>query len=269
MSQLYIAGSGGGGGGGDVNTLTGDVGGAISPDGGGNITLAGGTNFNTSGAGNTITFNLDDAITLATSVSSPLYTVASGDIVLNMTDDAGATYVSFTNNSDVEVASIDSLGNAIFNSVTGDINVSGATQYAVAVYGASGALSEVSGVGTSGQVLTSNGAGMNPTWQDAASSDTVVTTDIDNTDSPYAALSTDVFISADVSAAAITVQLPNAPSTGRFFYVKDVAGNAATFNITVTTVGGAVNIDGATTFVMNTDYESGSFVFNGTSYSVF
>lgn len=48
----------------DVDTLTGDGGGAISPAGG-NITLAGGTNVTTSGAGSTITFNLDAAPTLA------------------------------------------------------------------------------------------------------------------------------------------------------------------------------------------------------------
>jgi len=57
---------------GDVETLTGDAGGAISPTAG-NITLAGGTNIGTSGAGSTITINLDSAITLATSVTSPVY----------------------------------------------------------------------------------------------------------------------------------------------------------------------------------------------------
>ena len=45
-----------GGGSSDVNTLTGDSGGAISPTGG-TITLAGGTGLSTSGSGNTITFN--------------------------------------------------------------------------------------------------------------------------------------------------------------------------------------------------------------------
>ena len=51
----------------DVDTLTGDGGGAISPLAG-NITLAGGTNITTAGAANTITYNLDNAIALATSV---------------------------------------------------------------------------------------------------------------------------------------------------------------------------------------------------------
>jgi hypothetical protein len=63
--------------------------------------------------------------------------------------------------------------------------------------------------------------------------------------------------------------LPNAPSTGRSYVVKDTAGGAATHNITVTTVGGSVNIDGSTSFVMNTNYESVELIFNGTAYEIF
>ena len=104
----------------DVDTLTGDGGGAISPAAG-NITLAGGTNITTAGAGSTITFNLDAAITLATSVTSALYTTAAAsdllitaaagqDVVIKMGDNAAANKVSFTDTDDAEVASIDSDG---------------------------------------------------------------------------------------------------------------------------------------------------------------
>lgn len=104
----------------DVDTLTGDSGGAISPAAG-NITLAGGTNITSVGAANTVTFNLDAAITLATSVTSALYTTAAAsdllitsaagqDVVIKMGDAAAANKVSFTDNADVEVASIDSNG---------------------------------------------------------------------------------------------------------------------------------------------------------------
>ncbi|KKK78541.1 hypothetical protein LCGC14_2842550, partial [marine sediment metagenome] len=104
----------------DVDTLTGDGGGAISPAGG-NITLAGGTNITTAGAVNTITYNLDAAITLATSVTSPLYTAGAGvdtfieavagqDIVFNMADNAGATNVLFTDSDNATVFSVDSNG---------------------------------------------------------------------------------------------------------------------------------------------------------------
>ena len=87
--------------------------------------------------------------------------------------------------------------------------------------------------------------------------------------SPYTALSTDYYISADVTAGVVSILLPNAPTTGRTFIVKDKVGLAATSNITVTTVGGAVTIDGATSFVLNTAYESISVLFNGVSYEVF
>ena len=111
----------------DVDTLTGDGGGAISPAGG-NITLAGGTNITTAGAGSTITFNLDAAISLATSVTSPIYTTSAADmninaaagqdIILKMGDAAGANKVSFQDSTSSEVASIDSLGAWTFGAIT-------------------------------------------------------------------------------------------------------------------------------------------------------
>ncbi len=86
---------------------------------------------------------------------------------------------------------------------------------------------------------------------------------------PYVVLVTDQFISVDCSGGAITIQLPNAATSGQVFIIKDRTGSAATNNITVTTVGGAVNIDGATTFVMNTAYQSIEVIGNGSTYEVF
>lgn len=103
----------------------------------------------------------------------------------------------------------------------------------------------------------------------ATSSVTAHYTGVNHAASPYTVLSTDYYISADVTAGVITILLPNAPTTGRVFVVKDKVGLAATSNITVTTVGGAVTIDGATSFVMNTAYESVQLIFNGTSYEIF
>lgn len=94
-------------------------------------------------------------------------------------------------------------------------------------------------------------------------------TALTNASSPYVVLSTDEYLSCDVSLGVLTIRLPDAPTTGRVVIVKDSGGDSATNNITVTTVGGAVNIDGATTFVMNTAYEATNFLFNGTSYEVF
>lgn len=87
--------------------------------------------------------------------------------------------------------------------------------------------------------------------------------------SPYTALATDVYISADVTGGAITIRLPNAPTAQRVFIVKDQIGNALVRNITVTTVGGAVLIDGAASKVINTNYGFISVIFNGLSYELF
>lgn len=94
-------------------------------------------------------------------------------------------------------------------------------------------------------------------------------TAIDNTDSPYTVLYTDSYISVDSSGGAVTIRLPNAPFTKKVFTVKDRTGSAATNNITVTTLGGAVSIDAGTSFVMNNNYSSTRLVFNGTSYEIF
>ncbi len=87
--------------------------------------------------------------------------------------------------------------------------------------------------------------------------------------SPYVVLTTDEYISVNSSGGAIVVQLPNAATLGQAFIVKDRTGSAATNSITITTVGGAVTIDGATTFVMNTNYQAVQIMGNGTSYELF
>lgn len=95
---------------------------------------------------------------------------------------------------------------------------------------------------------------------------------IDNGDSPYTVLDTDVCIVADSSLGTITVRLPNIPFQGRVFFIKDIAGSSAANNITVTTVGGVVNIDATPSFVMNTNYQSIQVVFSldgiGSHYSI-
>jgi hypothetical protein len=111
----------------DVDTITGDSGGALSPTAG-NMIIAGGTNITTAGAGSTITVNMDAAITLATSVTSPIYTVGAAadmninsatgqDIIMKMGDNAGANKVSFTDSDDAEVFAVDSNGALTFSSL--------------------------------------------------------------------------------------------------------------------------------------------------------
>lgn len=95
----------------------------------------------------------------------------------------------------------------------------------------------------------------------------LVYTNIDST--PYVVFLQQEFLSVDTSTLAITVQLPDVPVLGKVFVIKDRIGDAATRNITVTTVTGATLIDGAATFVMNTAFQSIQLIGNGLSYEVF
>jgi len=94
-------------------------------------------------------------------------------------------------------------------------------------------------------------------------------TTVNHAQSPYTVLSTDEYISCDPSSGTISILLPNAPTTYREFVIKDRTGNASTSNISVTTVGGAVTIDGQTTYTLSGNYGSISLLFNGTSYEVY
>ncbi len=102
----------------------------------------------------------------------------------------------------------------------------------------------------------------------ATSSRIVAYTYVNNAASPYTVLSTDYYISCDVTGGVISILLPNAPTTGRIFVIKDKVGLSFTSNITVTTVGGAVLIDGATSYTMNVNYSAINLLFDGTTYQV-
>lgn len=146
------------------------------------------------------------------------------------------------------------------------------TAYSVICAGttATGAFQNVSGVGTSGQVLTSNGASALPTWQPAGGGSSLLTiTSVSFGASPYTVLTADQFLAVQTSGGAISILLPNAPTTGRVIYIKDSNGAAATSNISITTVGGTVTIDGQTTYKIQANYGSINVVFDGTNYEVF
>lgn len=105
----------------DVDQLKGDTGTATPA--GGIINILGGTNITTTGAsptGDDLTVALDAAISLATSVTSPIYTTsaaamninsaANQNIIMQMGDAAGVQKISFEDSGSVEVASLDSDG---------------------------------------------------------------------------------------------------------------------------------------------------------------
>ncbi len=91
----------------------------------------------------------------------------------------------------------------------------------------------------------------------------------DDGDSPYSTLATDYVIGGDTSVDVLTIDLTSTTVTaGRTVIVKDVGGNAGTNNITITTEG-AETIDGAASFVINTNYESVSLVSDGTNWFIY
>jgi hypothetical protein len=67
-------------------------------------------------------------------------------------------------------------------------------------------------------------------------------------------------------AGLSSVVLPVSP-IGTVFIIKDISGLAATNIITVTATGGVL-IDGAVSALINTNYGSLTFIFNGTQWNI-
>jgi hypothetical protein len=82
----------------------------------------------------------------------------------------------------------------------------------------------------------------------------------------YTVLVTDFIVSVTDTSAVRTISLPNAPTTNQFFVIKDESGAASVNNISITTVGGTITLDGLTTQKIISNYGSISFYFNGTNY---
>ncbi len=82
---------------------------------------------------------------------------------------------------------------------------------------------------------------------------------------PYTTLPQDGVILVDSSSARTIVPLAS-PTTGQMHRIKDNVGSAAANNITITPSG--KNIDGAASFVINTNYGSVDIVYNGTEWSI-
>lgn len=70
----------------------------------------------------------------------------------------------------------------------------------------------------------------------------------------------------NTSGAGVTVTLPADPDAGQWVRVKDVAGNADNYPITVAGVG--VTIDGNDTYLINTNYQATMFIWNGAEWSI-
>ncbi len=197
MSQIGFFGGSGGGGGGTLNTLTGNTG--VATASGGNINVEGGigSNITTTGSSNNLNISIsgttDHAVQVGNSTGS-LTSVAvgtTGQVLTGVTGGSptfqspAASSISITGNSGGALTGNSFTftggttgllfsGASTTETLTGTLVVanggtgdSSFTAYSVITGGttSTGPLQNVSGVGTSGQVLTSNGAGALPSWQ--------------------------------------------------------------------------------------------------------
>lgn len=227
------------------------------------LTLTGGTGIDTSGAGAVATFAVAATVPLsvgtdgtAATPAANAFTIAGGD---GITTSASGATVTVTLDNPVTVA-LGGSGRAT------------ATEYAVICGGTTttGAHQSIASVGTSGQVLTSNGAAALPTFQDAASGG--LTAPLTGT---YRVVSsaddlenTDYFVAVDTTGGAFTLGLlETSMSTPQFFAIKDIAGNCGTDNLTITPSAG--NIDGSASFVLNADYGAINLVYDGTDFWIY
>lgn len=215
-----------------------------------------------------------------------IQTSLSMGTVASLTGDGGGA-VGPDGASNIDILggnNITTTGNPGANSIT--IDVTGTTDHGVQVGNATGSLTSLA-VGTDGQVLL-GATGADPAFATLTSTGGTIsftaganTLNLESVDtmrsitsvasgaSPYTVLSSDDYISCDVSAAILSLEFPDAPATGTAYTIKDATGNASTFNITITTVGGVVTFDGNTSVAMNTDYEAMNIIFNGTSYEIY
>ncbi len=255
---------------GSVETLTSNTGGAVPP-------LAG--NINVVGDGVTITGVGNPATNTIT-----LSLIGGQAAVDSLTGNSGgAVFPAANGNINVvgdPTNNITVVGNPGANTLTA--SVTGTTNHSLLLGNAAGSISSL-GVAANGQlpigsvgadpVLATLTAGTGVTIVNGAGSITISAAGTDTynyvnvTTSPYVVQPTDQYLSVN-TAIAITVQLPNAPATGKTFIIKDRTGGAAANNITVTTVGGVVTIDGSTSFAMNTAFESISLIFGVSGYEV-
>ena len=81
---------------------------------------------------------------------------------------------------------------------------------------------------------------------------------------PFTPTSQQYFLCVDVAGPA-TIRLPTSV-VGKVYVVKDCDGDAAINPITITAIGST--IDGSASAIINTNYGSLSFVFNGSEWSI-
>ena len=218
------------------------------------------------------------------SQAGKIFSTSGGSSFVNtLTGNSGGAVPPTGGNIDIEGDGIVTVtGNPGTSTLT--ISLDG-TPDALAVYDATGELNEV-GPLNDGQILIGDTGGAPVVGSITSTGGTISvslgagtinlessgTTILDYTNvntSPYVVLTTDTYLSVDCSVIPIVLEFPNAATSGRSWIVKDRTGSANAQNITLTTVGGVVNIDGSPTYIMNTQYAATSIIGNGSTYELY
>jgi hypothetical protein len=253
----FIAGTGAA----PIETLTGDVGGPIAPNALGNITLTGTNPLQFTG--NPLTNTLTLAISAATEIQ-----VGASRFATALETVAGISTTLGVNPAELNVK----LGNQTLNGLIygqggvgfslGSLNAATNGQLPVGNTGNPPTLATL----TAGPGITiTNGPGSIT----IGTIGTTVLNYINVAATPYVVGVMDDFISVNSTVLAITIELPNAPVTGRVYVIKDRIGNAAVNNITVRSVSGAITIDGILAYTINTNFQAIKVLFNGTTYEIY
>lgn len=235
--------------------ITGTTGGALSPTAGnwnilGASTASGTTPVSTAGSVSTLTINVQKSQAIASTNATNVGLAAFNSSFFTV--DANG-FVSINGSG---------LGETITGQSGGALSPT-AGNWNIVGNGVSG-----SGVSTAGNIFTT-GSGSTLTINNTQAQFMTNVTTVNHAASPYTVLATDNYIAVDPSGGTVTLNFPNAPTTNRIWVVKDKTGSAATNNISITTPGGTVTIDGQTTYKLVSNYSSVSLLFDGTNYEIY
>jgi hypothetical protein len=288
MSNIFKTLPGGGGGGAVVETLTGNNTTVIVPPAGNNINIVGTGNVLVTGNAGTSTLTISDVaapvLTLtAFSGANPVSPTTGGTI--NVLGTGSITTVATANTVTAELTGL-TINSILYGLGTATVGLVTPVDNAVLTTGTSG-VPVLTALSANGQLLIGSAsgiplaanltAGSGISITNAANSITIAANDfainytnVTHAMSPYTVLTTDYYLSVDCSGGVVSLLFPNAPTFKQRWIVKDRTGSASTNNISVTTVGGTVTIDGQTTYTIASNFGSIELLANATpTYEVF
>ncbi len=154
--------------------------------------------------------------------------------------------------------------------ITGGVGILTITgDNAIAVPPLAGNINLIGGTG-----ITVDATGPHTLTVSTSGSQNYTVTQVTFADSPYTVLPTDEYLSVDSTGGAVIINLPDAPATGKTFYIKDAAGQSQIGgkSITIKSLTGAATVDLGASYIENSvQFESAGVLFNGntSNYELF